>query len=147
MSERTSCRIIMIVGVMKRFLWGPHDIGSDSPTHDTFCHNEHTQGKLPGHTKFWYPSRDSLVSSISYPWEDLRVFCEKDFLPSIKIFEKTGETPTVTRGLRTGRQQKNWVDQNKFEGFRLVPALSQGSRAFTSLDPWDQVWNQSWNPI
>jgi hypothetical protein len=70
----------------KRFLWGPHtmlvvildtvwqsfpcqlllqccdpyDILHCTFHTDTFWLNKHAQGKFPGHTKFWYPSRDWL---------------------------------------------------------------------------------------
>jgi hypothetical protein len=37
------------------------------------------------------------------PW---RVFFEKDFVKKEKFFEKTGETPSVTKGLRTGYIKK-----------------------------------------
>jgi hypothetical protein len=40
--------------------WDPYSILYWTFHTDTFCHNKHTQGKLPGHTKFWYPSRDWL---------------------------------------------------------------------------------------
>ncbi len=40
--------------------WDPYDILHWTFHTDTFCHNKHTQGKLPGHTKFWYPCRDWL---------------------------------------------------------------------------------------
>jgi hypothetical protein len=40
--------------------WDPYDILHWTFHTDTFCHNKHTQGKLPGHTKFWYPSGDWL---------------------------------------------------------------------------------------
>ncbi len=67
--------------------WDPYDILHWTFHNDTFCLNKHTQGKLSGHIKFWYPSRDCL----GWRWS---------------IFEKTGETPSVTRGLRTGYIKK-----------------------------------------
>jgi hypothetical protein len=39
--------------------WDPYDILHWTFHDDTFCLNKHS-GKLWGHTKFWYPSRDWL---------------------------------------------------------------------------------------
>jgi hypothetical protein len=79
------CSRIFAYSSKKRFLWGPHDVGCDSfhgvtvlflaswfsnvGIHMTFYIEPfipihfatiNTQGKFPGHNKFWYPSRDWL---------------------------------------------------------------------------------------
>ncbi len=126
--------------------WNPYDILHWTFHTDTFCRNKHTQGKLPGHTKFldkfWYPSRDWLGrrcssedpytsglwqvcyssglvrGSLLYPPSPLplgsRGECSsiKIFLKKEKFFEKTGETLSVTWGLRTG-------DRKKIESIRI----------------------------
>jgi uncharacterized protein YbgA (DUF1722 family) len=49
----------------------------------------------------------SLTSPISLiPGKSWRVHFEKDFLKKEKFFERTGETPRVTVGLRTGYNKK-----------------------------------------
>ncbi len=99
-----------------------------------------TQGKLPGHTKFWYPSRDWLgwrcssedpytsgLWQVCYssgqvrgtllhptsPWEDLEGPLWKRFFTFLKNSSKRlWETPSVTGGRRPG-------DRKKIESIRI----------------------------
>ncbi len=48
------------------------------------------------------------------------VFFEKDLFEKKKFFEKIGETPIVTRGLRTGYRKK-------FESIRMIPGTRTGT--------------------
>jgi hypothetical protein len=46
--------------------------------------------------------RDSSIPHLHYPGETLESVLRKDILPNKKTFGKTGETPGVTVGIRTG---------------------------------------------
>jgi hypothetical protein len=75
---------------------------------------------LTGVLQFGAVKRDSLSPTSPLPLGSPGgCSSKKTFLKKEKFFKKTGETPSVT----------------------------QGSRAFADLDPWDQPWNHPWNPI
>jgi hypothetical protein len=103
---------------------------------------------LTGVLQFGTDKRDSLSPTSPLPLgRPGGCSSKKTFLKKEKFFKKTGETPSVTGGLRTG-------DGKKFESIRInlrdlawFQAWSQGSRVFAGLDPWDQAWNHPWNPI
>ena len=124
-----------------------------------------TQGKLWGHSKFWYPSRDGLgwrcssedpytsglwqvcyssgqargtllLPHLPYPWEALEgVLRKRPFWKKKNSSKRLGETPSVTGGLRTG-------DSKKFESIRI----NLRDLAWSQVFPRDPGLLQPWNP-
>ncbi len=91
---------------------------------------------LTGVLQFGAGKRDSLVPTSPLPLGALEgVLRKRPFLKKEKFFEKTGETPSVTGGLRTG-------DSKKIESIRI----NLRDLAWSQVFPRDPGLLQPWNP-